>query len=188
MREQSAPRCIWLVCGEEVPTFACAFLRLNCLNRDLKSRWLATARVVRRKASPSVTLSALCHSKCKWKSKRQEVRGRSKRLAQLSPARIGGLRTKIWAGVVPPASGTPTQLAESVDPTEGHSLRVPPPPPPAAVRVWSATWRRRQPGGYGTLRLYVGRGYDGRPAGYVPNTCPCSSLHSTSSPHTLGSG
>ena len=71
----------------------------------------------------SHTVSALCHSKCKWKSKRQEVRGRSKRLAQLSPARIGGLRTKIWAGVVPPASGTPTQLAESVDPTEGHSLR-----------------------------------------------------------------
>ena len=171
MREQSAPRCIWLVCGEEVPTFACAFLRLNCLNRDLKSRWLATARVVRRKASPSVTLSALCHSKCKWKSKRQEVRGRSKRLAQLSPARIGGLRTKIWAGVVPPASGTPTQLAESVDPTEGHSLRVPPPPPPPAPCSGAGverndTWRRRQPGGYRVL--YVARGYDGRPAGYVP--------------------
>jgi len=95
---------------------------------------------------------------------------------------IGGLRTKIWAGVeVPPASGTPTQLAESVDPTKGHSLRVPPPPPPAAVRM-ERNVETAAPGGY-TVRYFTSA--EDTMAGQR-DTCPCSSLHSTSSPHTLG--
>ena len=51
-------------------------------------------------------------------------------------------------------------------------------------RVWSATWRRRQPGGYTVL--YVGRGYDGRPAGYRSiraHVARSILLHSASSPH-----
>ena len=109
----------------------------------------------------------------------------SKRLAQLSPARIGGLRTKIWAGVrwCRRPRARPLSSRRAWTPQKGAQ---PPPPPPAVVRVWSATWRRRQPGGYTVL--YVGRGYDGRPAGYVPMSHVARSilLHSTSSPHTLG--
>jgi hypothetical protein len=95
---------------------------------------------------------------------------------------IGGLRTKIWAGVVPPASGTPTQLAESVDPTEGHSLR------PHRLQRCGCGAQRGDGGSradirYGTLRRQRIRW---QASGIRAHVARSILLHSTSSPRTLG--